>query len=200
VGVAYFEPRHGRWRHESGRGYALIAAREVPIAKRGSYKKEGSMMVKFFICSTAAIGTLFCGAIYPAYAAKLPRYGVFVYSSVCTEEQSGDAAGYRAVLVRDGDGDVPYWYWSEGPMEGPAQAHPLALDDKTSAIKFSVDMGSDIAEDSAGHRSVENPFIQSFLGPISDDALTLSLNGAKSQRNITIPRLRDFSHKTEGCK
>jgi len=149
----------------------------------------------------AAIAAFICGTICPATAAKLPRYGVFVYSSECWEKESGDAAGNRVLLLREGTGDTLYWYWSDGPMEGPNRVNPLSIDNKTAAIQFSVDIGSDIVQDRAGKRSVEPPAVQKFQGSISDDAITLSLvGGSELQRNFKIPRLRDFSAKPGECK
>jgi hypothetical protein len=137
----------------------------------------------------------------PTYAAKLPRYGVFIYSSVCWEKESGDAAGNRAMLVRDGEGDRLFWEWSDGPMEGPVQAQPLTIDDKSSKISFSVDLGSQDSVDGAGHVvGKEPPFIQTLTGTISDKAIILSREGDVSNREWTIPRVTDFSAKTGQCK
>jgi hypothetical protein len=147
-----------------------------------------------------AIATLVCGIASPTYAAKLPRFGVFIYSSVCWEKQSGDAAGHRAMLVRDGEGDRIFWEWSDGPMEGPVEAHPLTIDDKSSKIRFSVDIGSQNSVDSAGHFvGKEAPDIQTFTGTISDSALILGPEGAPNRKGV-IPRVTDFSAKTGYCR
>jgi hypothetical protein len=130
-------------------------------------------------------------------AAKLPRYGIFVYSSVCTEGQGGGATGNHVVLIREGNGDVLYWYWPEGPMEKPAQAHPLAIDDKTGAIRFSVDQASEGDEKGAVQRSNNPAMALTYQGTISEDAITLNPGDGKSE---VIPRVTDFSKKTAPCK
>jgi hypothetical protein len=130
-------------------------------------------------------------------AAKLPRYGIFVYSSVCTQAPSGSTTGNHVVLIREGNGDVLYWYWPEGPMEKPAQAHPLAIDDKTGAIHFSVDQASQASEEGAGKQSANPSVALTYQGTINEDAITLNPGDGKSQ---VIPRVTDFSKKTAPCK
>jgi hypothetical protein len=137
-------------------------------------------------------------------AAKLPRYGIFVYSSLCTQGTS--AAGNHVVLIRDGDRDILYWYWSEGAMKGPAQANPLAIVDKTGQIKFSVDTASTIDDGGAAKPTekqpssnppAEKPVLTSYQGKISGDAITLA--PANAAQPLTIPRVKDFSKKTGPC-
>jgi hypothetical protein len=137
-------------------------------------------------------------------SAKLSRYGIFVYSSLCT--QGGNATGNHVVLIRDGDRDILYWYWSEGATKGPAEASPLAIDDKTGAIKFSVDTGSAADDSGTGKPKeksssekpvTEKPVLTSYQGNISDDAITLA--PANAAQKLTIPRVKDFSKKTGSC-
>src|ERR1019366_9342908 len=96
------------------------------------------MMAKHFTLGTVAIAALVCGTFYAAYAAKMTRYGEFVYSSLCMEKESGDAAGYRIKLLRSEKGDNLYFEWSEGPLFGPRLASKLTIDPRTSKITFTV--------------------------------------------------------------
>ncbi|HWC63423.1 MAG TPA: hypothetical protein VG501_07360 [Rhizomicrobium sp.] len=143
----------------------------------------------------AAVSSAFAAAAPEASGGKLSRYGIFVYSSICT--QAGNATGNHVVLIRDGDRDILYWYWSEGAMKGPAQASPLAIDDKTGRIKFSVDTGSP-----EGAAKSEKAVLASYQGSISDDAITLTSAGTppvNTAQAVTIPRVKDFSKKTGPC-
>jgi hypothetical protein len=136
-----------------------------------------------------------------ANAAPLPRYGIFMFSSACWEEESGDAAGNRALLIRDGDGDRLFWEWSEGPMEGPAQATALSIDAKSGAIVFDVDIGSmDTFSSGNVFAGKEPPDIVHFTGRVSDKALTLRTDDGSWRGGTQImPRLRNFSAKTPMC-
>lgn len=66
----------------------------------------------------------------------MPLSGKWAYSSLCWQPQSGDASGFRISLVRQHGMDRLSIEWSEGPLEGPAEAIELAIDPKTSVIRF----------------------------------------------------------------
>ena len=73
-----------------------------------------------------------------ACATPLPARGVFVYSNLCTEPESGDTAGHRIVLVQlDGDMIVNYEWGGEGPLEG-ATAVTSRLDHRSGALQFEI--------------------------------------------------------------
>jgi hypothetical protein len=160
------------------------------------------MRASWYLAALLVLGTapsqVFSAAAPPS--AKLPRYGIFIYSSICTE--AGNTAGNHVVLIRDGDRDILYWYWSEGAMKGPAEAKPLAIDDKTGAIKFSVDTAAPL-DDSAkaapakpAPALAEKPSLANYQGSITEDAITLVQDTAQA---ITIPRVKDFSKKAGPC-
>lgn len=115
-----------------------------------------------------------------ANAALLPRYGVFAYSNVCTEQQSGDAAGYRLILLRFGDGDRVLFDWSEGPLYS-AEAYKVAVDPSGTHISFMVQIPG----------TTEPVYASSYSGEISADAVTI--NGSH------IRRLYDFAQKRGNC-
>ena len=57
----------------------------------------------------------------PAQASPLPRYGLFVYSSLCWEKESGDADGGRLILVRvPGSDSARISYTGEGGLDEAA--------------------------------------------------------------------------------
>ena len=144
-------------------------------------------MVKHFIYGAAAIGAFLCGAIYPAYAAKLPRNGVFVFSSLCNEHESGDAAGYRIKLTRSAKGDSLYFEWSEGLLYGPALASNFVIDPKTSKITFTIPAHAppnDLGE------------AESYSGQISTTAVIL--DGKEKYR--VVPRAKNSNGKIGPCR
>ena len=65
-------------------------------------------------------------ALAPAIASAkaLPRYGTFVYSSLCWEKESGDAGGVRFALTRSRKGASLLYEYGNGPLEG---AHITSL-------------------------------------------------------------------------
>ena len=68
-------------------------------------------------------------ALAPAIASAkaLPRYGTFVYSSLCWEKESGDAGGVRFALTRSRKGASLLYEYGNGPLEG-ARIKSLKLD------------------------------------------------------------------------
>ena len=130
----------------------------------------------------------------PTSAAPLPRHGIFVYSSLCTSAQSGDAEGHRLMLVRDGDGDRAFWEWSDGPLEGPVAVTRLRIWRGT--IAFDADIGSQDAVTSDGKFVKEAPSIEHYQGTITADAVRV---GGGQHREVW-PRVTNFAAKTTTCR
>ena len=49
-----------------------------------------------------------------ATATPLPRYGMFVFSSLCIHPDSGDILGERLTLLRLNGDDAAYFEWGQG--------------------------------------------------------------------------------------
>ncbi|HKU65056.1 MAG TPA: hypothetical protein VJQ06_08355 [Rhizomicrobium sp.] len=149
------------------------------------------MMLRRLVLSTLAVAFAL-----PGWATPLPRYGVFVYSNLCWGKESGDAAGNRLMLIRDGDGDRLFWEWSDGPLEGPVAVTSLHLDG--GHIAFDVDIGSQDTVDGAGKfAGKEKPYIQHLSGSIFAEAIVLGSDG--TNRRERLPRLVTFAAKTGEC-
>src|SRR5262245_13789003 len=58
----------------------------------------------------------------------LPRYGVFVYSSLCIEPYSGDEAGYRVSLLRYANSDKLVFEYTEGALTESQFADNITMD------------------------------------------------------------------------
>ena len=72
----------------------------------------------------------------PTAAKPLPRYGLFVFSSLCWERESGDADGARLILVRlPGSDFARFSYTGEGPLN-EAPIEDLHIDGKSGRISF----------------------------------------------------------------
>jgi hypothetical protein len=72
----------------------------------------------------------------PALAGPLPRYGLFVFSTLCWEEESGDAAGGRLILLRlPGSESARISYTLDGPLD-EIPVDDLKIDDKSGHISF----------------------------------------------------------------
>lgn len=74
--------------------------------------------------------------VSPTEARPLPRYGLFVFSSLCWERESGDADGARLILVRlPGSDSGRFSYTGEGPLN-EAPIDDLRIDEKSGRISF----------------------------------------------------------------
>lgn len=137
-------------------------------------------MRNFILCFAVVPAILTSSVTNVASAANLPRYGIFMYSNLCSEKESGDIAGYRALLIRDGDGDRLFWEWGgEGPLEGPAQARLLKIGSDT--FEFAVPQS-------------EGDIYKIFNGTIYDQGMYFG-----SGVHISLPRVTDFSAKMPEC-
>src|SRR5882672_2299018 len=101
-----------------------------------------TMIQKSPLCGMAALAALLLGVIAPLQATPLPSEGVFVYSSLCRERESGDAAGYRIVLFHSPGRDQLSLEWSEGPLYGPTLAGNVKFDPQTSRLTFTIPQAS----------------------------------------------------------
>jgi hypothetical protein len=72
-----------------------------------------------------------CGS---AQATPLPRYGLFVFSNLCSEPESGDVNGGRLILVRvPGSDSARISYTGEGGLdEAPAEDVQIGKDGRIS--------------------------------------------------------------------
>lgn len=125
-----------------------------------------------------------------APAAPLPRYGVFVFGSTCTNPESDDTGGNRLSLIRTGDGDHVLYQWSEGP-EVAAEGLNVVIDSAGSHISFSVLLPGAPAE---------AQYTQTFTGQISTEAVTLSGGYSPGGRPFTLPRVTDLAAPKPICQ
>ena len=100
------------------------------------------MTLKSLKLGMATMAALLTSAIAPLHATPLPSEGVFVYSSLCRERQSGDAAGCRIVHFHSPDRDQLSLEWSEGPLFGPTLAGDVKFDPQTSKVTFTIPQAS----------------------------------------------------------
>ena len=142
-----------------------------------------------FVFAVAATAIWAASNAAAAPAKPLPRYGVFVYSNLCTEKESGDAAGSRLTLLRYGDGDHVLFEWSEGPRV-EAAGYKVKFDASTGELTFEVDIPG---------APPEPQYSQSYTGKVSQDAIALRSNSGP-ERTYRLPRLYDFSRKTGICR
>lgn len=135
---------------------------------------------------------IFLSGNVPAAPQALPRYGVFIYSDLCWGRESGDAAGYRVTLIREGDRDRLEFEWSEGPLYG-GLGYGVKLDPQTSRMTFSVNMNLGVgAED-----------FEDYSAEVSEAELVLHVPRAfppgAPEHVYRLPRVRDLSRKMGYC-
>lgn len=93
--------------------------------------------MKAFVAWIAIIASAACPMT--ALASPLPRYGAFIFSSLCLERESGDISGFRLVLDRKPSGDKLAFEYGNGPLES-ADIVKLQIDgDKLHAEASTVD-------------------------------------------------------------
>ena len=116
----------------------------------------------------------------------LPRYGIFAYSDLCWEKESGDAGGVRFVLTRSRKGARLDYEYGAGPLQG---AHVKSL--KIVGDRIEADAST---ADGDLHISAE-------LGPRKAE-LSEQLDYAKSttRASSTLKRIRSFRQKIPTCR
>jgi hypothetical protein len=73
----------------------------------------------------------------PDQAAPLPRNGLIVFSSLCTDHMTSDLNGDRLVLIRLPVSDAGFMQWGDGGFSSePLQ--DLKIDDKSGRIPFVI--------------------------------------------------------------
>jgi len=153
------------------------------------------VLVKYFIYGAVVVGATLCCAICPTYAAKLPRYGVFFYSTQCYEQNSGDAGGGNLKLTRTPQGDkLEFGSALEGPMEELVATNVRI--DSGGAISFIIPPDPDSsAEDKANKIFTAVP--HKYSGTISTDQVRLMMSGVGKYG--VMPR-RDLNDQTGTCR
>ena len=73
--------------------------------------------------------------VVPADGTPLPRYGLLVFSGLCSDRMTNDLNGDRLVLVRLPLHDMGYLEWSDGSLSS-APLQDLKIDDKSGKISF----------------------------------------------------------------
>ena len=134
-----------------------------------------------------------CGESTALWAREpVPRFGVFIYSDLCLERESGDHSGYRITLIREGGGDRLEFEWSEGPLYG-GLGYGVKLGPETSRMTFSVNMNPD-----GGPENFED-----YSAELSDAELVLHvprpISSGRPEYVYHLPRVRDLSRKLGYC-
>ena len=148
------------------------------------------MIRKSSLFGMAVTASLLFGVIAPLQATPLPGEGVFVYSSLCRERESGDAAGFRMVLFHSPGHDQLSLEWSEGPLYGPTLAGNVRFDPRTSKLTFTIPQASAPPGDPA----------QDFYGAdVSLESIILRDVNAASRRAHIVPRVQGFGGRIGPC-
>lgn len=133
---------------------------------------------------TAAVVLLTAVLSSAAAGRGLPRYGVFVYSNLCIEPQSGDEAGNRVSLLRYPHSDELVFEYTEGALMEPLLTNKITLDDTTGALTFEA--------------RTEDNYRITFRGTITDDAIIGTVSHGNTA--VRLPRVRDFGRKEAECR
>ena len=127
-------------------------------------------------------------ALAPAIASAkaLPRYGTFVYSSLCWEKESGDASGVRFALTRGPKGPALVYEYGNGPLEG-ARIKSLKL------VGDRIEAEATTSDGELGMAAV--------LGPRSAKASILFDYAKNAPPDVRIlKRIKHFKQKIPTCR
>jgi hypothetical protein len=72
-------------------------------------------------------------------ATAQPLSRVAIYSSLCSEAQSGDTAGYQIEIDQSDSPPSVSFDWGEGGLMGPARASDVSFDRRSGAVRFDAD-------------------------------------------------------------
>ena len=134
-----------------------------------------------------AAGLLGALAAHAAPRAQ-PRYGVFVYSNLCVQADSGDLGGERISLHRFAEGDALVYESTAGALGWPVVASEVNIDPGMRALYFTLQAPE------------EAP--RTVSGKFSRDGQSLTLDGGYcSDASIPrlLPKVTDFGRPLKTC-
>jgi hypothetical protein len=142
----------------------------------------------FSVIRVAAALAISWVGIGMAAAGTMPRYGVFVYSNLCIEGDSGDTAGTRITLYRYPEGDRVMYEYAEGALARPVIADLVKVDERSGLLRFAVTRPGAQAE--------------TISTRLTNDGEVLSMRGPWCGADVLIrlPRVEDFSRRMQQCR
>jgi hypothetical protein len=127
-----------------------------------------------------------------ATAKELPRYGVFVFSDECVQNnQSGDVGGDRITLLRFPAGDMAIYQYGAGPSEGPILAEKVVIDPAKSSVRI------EIQDEWGENATAGQPGLDVIEGDVSAEAMQVTLQGSKTRRRL--PRISGLPKPIPTC-
>ncbi len=117
-------------------------------------------------------------------AKPLPRYGHFVYSSLCWGKQSGDAGGVRFILTRSPKGVSLVYEYGNGPLVGAQIKRLRVVGDRIEAEASSADGDLTIS-------AILEPKRAKLLSPF---------DGNHPSERRTLKRIKSFKQKIPQCR
>jgi hypothetical protein len=123
-------------------------------------------------------------ALAKAKAKPLPTYGTFVYSNLCWEKESGDAAGVRFALTRSRKGASLIYEYGNGPLEGARITRLKIVGDRIDAEASTNDGDLVIS-------AILGPRRATLLGPY---------DSKHPGEPRTLKRIKSFKQKIPTCR
>ena len=116
------------------------------------------------------------------------RHGVFVYSDLCVNPDSGEGGGQRISLLRFAEVDTVVYEFTAGSLSWPVLASDVNIDPPMGALYFTVQTAD-------GEQ-------RTISGKLSRDRQSLTLAGgycANDAVPIKLARVTDFSRTLKAC-
>jgi len=142
------------------------------------------LLASLLACSAA----LTAGAAGTAGAAPMARHGLFVYSDLCVNPDSGEGGGQRISLMRFAEVDTVVYEFTAGSLSWPVLASDVNIDPQMGALYFTVQTAD-------GEQ-------RTIAGKLSGDRQSLTLAGgycANAAVPIKLSRVNDFSRTLKAC-
>ena len=149
------------------------------IKHRRRYCHRAALLLASLLASSLAAG---------AASRETARHGVFVYSDLCVNPDSGEGGGQRISLLRFAEVDTVVYEFTAGSLSWPVLASDVNIDPPMGALYFTVQTAD------GEQRTIE--------GKLSGDRQSLTLAGgycANAAVPIKLSRVHDFSRTLKAC-
>ena len=145
---------------------------------------QGAALLLASLFSSLPASSLAAGGL----SRETARHGVFVYSDLCVNPDSGEGGGQRISLLRFAEVDTVVYEFTAGSLSWPVLASDVNIDPPMGALYFTVQTAD------GEQRTIE--------GKLSGDRQSLTLAGgycANAAVPIKLARVHDFSRTLKAC-
>ncbi|NRR32761.1 hypothetical protein HSX11_21570 [Oxalobacteraceae bacterium] len=148
-----------------------------------------AMLILLASCAALAAPKAAQKAPRKGASTTLPRFGMLVFSDLCTHPESGEYGGQRITLQRFAEVDTVIYEFTAGGLSWPLVASEVTIDPRGRQMYFTVQAPDE-----------EERIIN---GRLSDDGQALVLDGSycgEAAVPMRLPLVKDFGRKAGNCR